>query len=372
MTALEVRGVSKAFGLVHALDGVTFDVATGRIAALLGPSGCGKTTLLRIIAGFERPDSGSVSIDGAPVTRPGVLVRPEHRSIGYVAQEGALFPHLTVAQNIAFALSVAERRQGARVARLLDLVSLDRSQLSRYPHELSGGQQQRVALARALARRPRLMLLDEPFAALDTSLRAETRNLMAAALAASDVTTVLVTHDQEEALSFADQIVVLRNGSVRQVGSPRDLYETPVDAWTAGFVGDAVLIPGRVADGWADTPIGRIPLAGDAPTRADSLASVLIRPEQVELTRPVGHTPGASDSPVVAGTVSTVSYRGHDTVATVTLNRRADVTVQCRILGDVDWIAPGVAVVVRVRGQGRLFTSPVDSAAASGYEAPRG
>ncbi|MEO5834921.1 MAG: ABC transporter ATP-binding protein [Nakamurella sp.] len=344
MTALSVRGVDKSFGSVRALDDVSFDVERGSTAALLGPSGCGKTTLLRIIAGFERPDHGSVSVDDELVTASGIWKRPERRSIGYVSQEGALFPHLTVAGNIEFALTRPERRDGTRVAELLALVSLDPSQLTRFPHQLSGGQQQRVALARAMARRPGLMLLDEPFAALDASLRADTRDLMAAALAAEKVTTVLVTHDQEEALSFADHVVVLRDGRVRQSGGPREVYERPVDAWTAAFVGDAVLVPARLQQGRAYTALGVVPFTGGEP---DGEGTVLLRPEQLDLTQFTGAV-GSEDA--IIGDVVAFSYRGHDTLASVTLHDQPEVTVACRIPGNAGWLSTGTRVAIRVLG----------------------
>ena len=349
MTALSVQRVSRRVGAVTAVDDVSFDVDAGRTVALLGPSGCGKTTLLRIIAGLERPDAGSVVIDGATVTGPGQSLRPERRNIGYVAQEGALFPHLTVAGNIEFALDRAQRRAGTRLPELLDLVSLDRVVLRRFPHELSGGQQQRVALARALARRPGLMLLDEPFAALDASLRAGTRELMAEALAAEKVTTILVTHDQEEALSFADQVVVLRDGRIRQSGTPRDVYERPADTWTAGFVGDAVFLPAQVQGGRARTPLGDVEV-NEAIGAADPRTRVMLRPEQVQLT-PAGET-----SAGVRGLVVTSSYRGPNTVVTVQLAEPTAGPVSCRLPGHLEWVAPGVEVAVSVTGHGALIS----------------
>jgi iron(III) transport system ATP-binding protein len=357
MTRLSVRELTKSFGALRALGGVSFDVQSGGTVALLGPSGCGKTTLLRIVAGFERPDAGSVVIGDETVTGPGIWKRPERRSIGYVAQEGALFPHLTVAGNIEFALGRADRRAGARVAELLDLVSLERSQLSRFPHELSGGQQQRVALARALARRPSLMLLDEPFAALDASLRASTRELMGAALAAEKVTTVLVTHDQEEALSFADQVVLIRDGLVQQSGDPRELYRRPVDAWTAGFIGDAVLLTARLRDGTATTAVGPIPVTGGP---ADGVATVLLRPEQLVLRAltPADRPTQPDLNGHVTGEVLAVSYRGHDTLATVRLDDRPELEVQCRIAGDAPWLGTGVHVAVQAHGQAVVVPTP--------------
>ncbi len=358
MTELSVRSVGKSFGQVRALNEVSFDVDSGSTTALLGPSGCGKTTLLRIVGGFEQPDAGTVWISDQLVSGAGVSTRPEHRSIGYVAQEGALFPHLTVAGNIQFALHRAERRAKTRLAELLELVSLDADQLTRYPHQLSGGQQQRVALARALARRPSLMLLDEPFAALDASLRADTRDLMAAALAAEKVTTVLVTHDQEEALSFADQVVVLRDGRVRQAGRPRDLYNNPADQWTAQFLGDAVLVPATVTSGRASSALGTVPVSGE--TR-DGPTTLMMRPEQLRLT-PIGDSShpdsshgDSSHGDSIYGDIIGVSYRGHDTVATVRLAVHPALTISCRSAGDPAGLQPGVQVQVTVTGEAQAF-----------------
>ena len=392
MTSLTLQGVAKSFGTVAAVAGVDLTVESGSTTALLGPSGCGKTTLLRIIAGFERPDVGTVSTDGEVLTGPSQWVPPERRSIGYVAQEGALFPHLTVRGNIEFALDRRERRERGRVQQLLALVQLDDEHLRRYPHQLSGGQQQRVALARALARRPALVLLDEPFAALDAGLRAETRDLVATALAEEGVTTLLVTHDQEEALSFADQVVVMRAGRVQQAGAPRRLYTTPHDAWTAAFLGDAVLLPAEVAGALARCALGVLPTVG---AKVDGNTTVMLRPEQIRL-RPIDSRRGAADDsgkadpvgggpvgsgPVDVGSVGVVgsvgagfvgagpvgvvkaaSYRGHETVVDVALLDRPDLQILCRVPGVTPWMVPGVRVEVSVVGSAVAFAETVDSA----------
>ena len=243
MTALTVRSVTKSFGQTRVLRGVDLDVPAGSVTAVVGPSGCGKTTLLRLIAGFDRPDSGTISLAGRPVGGPGVFVPAEARGLGYVAQEGALFPHLTVARNITFGLPRRRRRDWGIVRELLELVSLDAALAGRFPHQLSGGQQQRVALARTLAPGPGLVLLDEPFSALDTGLRAETRAAVAAALSAAGVSALLVTHDQAEALSFADQVAVMFDGRFAQVDSPRQVYQSPATQQTAVFLGDTCLLP---------------------------------------------------------------------------------------------------------------------------------
>ncbi len=349
MNALTATGIVKSFGPVQALRGVDLELPDGSITALLGPSGCGKTTLLRIIAGFERPDAGEVSAWGDVISGPRVWKPAERRSIGYVAQEGALFPHLSVRRNLEYALPRAERREGTRLAELLALVNLETSQLQRFPHELSGGQQQRVALARALARRPRLVLLDEPFAALDASLRASTRELVAAALAAEKVTSLLVTHDQQEALSFADRLVVMKDGIVRQAGTPRGVYRAPADEWTANFLGEAVTLPGMVTGGAVVCALGRLPTNGSAPPGE---VAVTLRPEQLELT-PLYRPKAGAAEPVVAEVVST-SYFGHDSVVSLRLVNDRDQRLTARADGDAAF-DPGSRVAVTVRGIACVF-----------------
>jgi len=313
--ALEATGIWKSYGQVPVLCGVSLSVSPGTLTAILGASGAGKSTLLRVIAGFEAADAGTVTLGGAAVDN---RVPPERRHIGYVPQDGALFPHLTVRANVAFALSggsprARRGRRAGQVGEMLDLVGL--ADLGgRYPHELSGGQQQRVAIARALASKPRLVLLDEPFAALDASLRATVRADVLGALRATGTAGVLVTHDQDEALSVADHVAVLRDGTVTQAGTPDAVYSTPADPWTAAFVGTANLLQGVTETGTAEsgerdellvrTALGcHVPRNnGLGPERA---VTVLVRPEQVTL------------SGTVAGTVTATSYHGHDALVTV-------------------------------------------------------
>src|SRR4051812_7811614 len=215
MSSLTVTAVTKSYGATPVLTGVDLHVPEGSFTALLGPSGCGKTTLLRLVAGFDDPDRGTVGVGGRRVAGAGRSVPARRRHIGFVPQEGGLFPHLSVAGNVTFGLPRRQRRDAGRVRELLDLVGLDPALATRAPHQLSGGQQQRVALARALAPQPSLVLLDEPFSSLDASLRDEARRAVAAALRAAGATAVLVTHDQAEALSTADQVAVLRGGRQR-------------------------------------------------------------------------------------------------------------------------------------------------------------
>lgn len=320
MTALTITGVTKSYSDTPVLRGVDLLVPHGCLTAVLGPSGCGKTTLLRVVAGFADPDAGTIAFGTEVVFGPGRSTRPQHRRVGYVPQEGALFPHLTVAANITFGLPRRERR--SRIAELLDLVGLDAGLAGRYPHELSGGQQQRVALARALAPRPAVVLLDEPFSALDAGLREGTRRAVRAALRAAGATAVLVTHDQAEALSLADQVGVMREGRLIQLDTPATVYSRPTDTGVASFVGDAVLLTATIHNGHASCPLGTIPVA--APT-ADGPARVLIRPEQVAIN--TGTTSG------IPARVREISYYGHDASVRLDLLPHGP-TVTARVTGN--------------------------------------
>lgn len=347
MAELRIAGVHKAFGRVHALSGVELSVRSGALVAVLGPSGSGKTTLLRCIAGFEALDAGEIRIDGHRVATADASVPPERRRIAVVPQEGALFPHLSVLGNVAYGLGRAARRAG-RAAAVLDLVGLAGFQ-DRMPHHLSGGQQQRVAVARALAPRPPVVLLDEPFNALDAALRAELRRDVWQALRADGATAVLVTHDQAEALSMAEEIAVMRDGRIVQSGPPELLYGSPADPWVAGFVGEAVWLP-AVTDGHrARTPLGTLPLTppeGGAPTGP---TRVLLRPEQIALAPP--GTPNA-----VAATVIRRDFYGHDAMLVL---RLSDGTPVAARIFDPAALPPAVGdeVGLRVRGTARAFPS---------------
>ncbi|HBF30294.1 ABC transporter ATP-binding protein [Rhizobium sp.] len=277
MTFLDINAVSKRYGATHALRSVSLAVNEGSRTAIVGPSGSGKSTLLRLIAGFETPDSGQISLQRQLQADAGFLVPAHKRGIGLVSQDGALFPHLSVADNIGFGFERGVADRESRIANLADMVELDAIMLNRRPHQLSGGQQQRVALARALGRQPKLMLLDEPFSALDTGLRETMRKTVSKLLSNAGITTILVTHDQTEALSFADQLAVLRDGALIQVGTPRALYECPADRQTAMFLGDAVLLPAEVSGGMASCILGKIPVEGSASGRRD----IMLRPEQI-------------------------------------------------------------------------------------------
>ena len=308
---LVARNLAKSFNGSTVLDNIDLRLRPGSITAVVGSSGCGKTTLLRLIAGFETPDAGTVTIAGRQVASPESAVAAHRRGVGYVAQDGALFPHLTVGQNISYGLPGTARSAPvrARVAELLATVSLDPSYASRRPHQLSGGQQQRVALARALARQPVLMLLDEPFSALDTGLRASTRKAVAQLLAAAGVTTLLVTHDQEEALSIAGQVAVMRDGRFTQVGTPQQVYMQPNDRFTAEFLGECVFLPCTVASGFADCALGRIPVGAHA---VDGSAMLMLRPEQLVAT-----VVSDSERRAGVGTVIATEFLGSDVLLTI-------------------------------------------------------
>ena len=376
MTQLVVTGLYKAFGDHPVLTALDLEVPAGSLTAILGPSGSGKTTLLRLLAGFERADAGTITIGGSVVDGPGVHLAPERRRIGYVPQEGSLFPHLTVAANIGFGLP-ARHRKGPAIAELLDAVGLA-GLGKRYPHQLSGGQQQRVALARALAIRPKVVLLDEPFASLDAHLRASVRADVQALLAETGITGILVTHDQDEALSTADRVAVLRDGRIVQCDAPQDLYDRPADADIARFIGDANLIEGVLGTDTVDTMLGRLRvepacLASPGPGGAAAAApgpgtaaagpvrsgpaTVLVRPEQIELhadeapARP--GTPGwpdVHDGYELSGHVVSYGYHGHDAVIHVRPEHdSAAPTIIVRTLGGPQ-LPPGAPVTLRARG----------------------
>jgi len=311
---LEISHLTKQFGGTPVLRDVSFSIDSGALIAILGASGGGKTTLLRLIAGFERPDAGEIRLAGETLAGQGAFVPPERRGIGYVAQEGALFPHLSVADNITFGLNRAARRAGARVDELLDLVDLPRSYASRAPQSLSGGEQQRVALARALAPNPRLVLLDEPFSALDAGLRAETRAAVARAIAAAGATAILVTHDQAEALSMGSRIGVLQNGALSALRAPAALYHAPANADLASFIGEAVFARGLAQGGQVQCALGRLNLADAMP---DGPVRVMVRPEQIKL--------GQNGTPAQ---VSAVTFYGHDAVLRLNLDNGDNVTAR--------------------------------------------
>ncbi|WP_338676080.1 ABC transporter ATP-binding protein [Streptomyces sp. SCSIO 30461] len=354
--ALRMRGLRRAFGPTVALDGLDLDVAPGELLALLGPSGCGKTTALRVLAGFEQPDRGQVLLDGEDI----VPVPANRRDTAMVFQSYSLFPHLTAADNVAFGLRMrkvggAERR--ARAAELLELVGLP-GHGGRYPHQMSGGQQQRVALARALALRPRLLLLDEPLSALDAQVRVALREEIRRLQLELGITTVFVTHDQEEALSMADRVAVMNQGRLEQCATPTELYARPATGFVAGFIGTMNRIPARAVDGGLVELLGvRLPVEGDAPDPGEVQA--LVRPESLDVAA------DADGTARVAGT----AFHGPTTRVRVTLadgtSVKADVPTHT-----VAGLVPGTAVTVSPQQRPVLVASR--SAVSRGGEGGQG
>ena len=346
MNFLSVTGVSKSYAGRPVLRGVSLEVERGSLTAVLGLSGCGKTTLLRVIAGFERAENGMLELGGSELDGPRRFVAPERRGIGYVPQEGALFPQLTVAGNVAFALPRAERR-GARPQELMRMVGIDQL-ADRLPHQISGGEQQRVAIARALARRPQVLLLDEPFSALDAAMRSRLREEVHALLREQEVTTVLVTHDQEEALSLADSVAVLRQGKIIQHATPTELYEQPADRELAGFLGEVNLVPAELRGAIALTRLGELELRGGA---ADGESLVMLRPEQLEVS-------AAEGSAGLFGVVEDCRYYGHDALLQIRPDDSAELLL-ARVHGE-QALPSGTAVRVRARGPVSAVPEPVE------------
>jgi iron(III) transport system ATP-binding protein len=340
MRELTIKGVTKAFGPLDVLRGVDLVVPPGSFTAILGSSGSGKTTLLRIIAGFERPDEGQVSLGSEVVDDAAHRFVPcEKRHIGYVPQEGALFPHMNVGRNVAFGLT-RQARGRTRVAELLELVGLEGLH-RRYPHQLSGGQQQRVALARALATEPEIVLLDEPFSSLDASLRASVRADVLAVLRLAGTTSILVTHDQDEALSMADQVAVLRDGLIAQIDTPAGLYGRPDDAELARFLGESNLVAGEVSGSMVTTVFGRLEVVSWGAATPVGEVQVMVRPEQLVI--------GEAATGGVDGIVASYEYFGHDAVVRVRPERDGLPELVVRITGGVP-LAPGSRVGLTVQG----------------------
>ena len=338
MAELVVTSVSKSFG-TKVLSELSLKVADGELVAILGASGAGKSTLLRLIAGFDAVDSGTISIAGEEISSTSKTLAPERRGVGIVPQDSALFGHLSVAQNIGFGLSSwdkAERDQ--RVNQLLELVQLSGFG-SKKPGQLSGGQQQRVALARALAPRPKLVLLDEPFSALDSELRQQLREEVKRILKLEGATAILVTHDQEEALSLADKVAVLRQGKIVQFGTPVEIYNSPADVQLATFLGDSVLVDGEVTEGKVATPLGNLTPLNQVVDGQKGV--VAIRSENFYLQ------PNPSGQAEVIGRV----FFGHDAILEV---RTGDLTIRARSNGP---FAPevGMRVTLWVRGSVNFY-----------------
>ena len=334
--AIRCHNVTKRFGSVLAVNQVDLTVAPGEFLSLLGPSGCGKTTMLRLIAGFEVPDTGTIEIGDLCVVGPKRWIQPERRRVGMVFQDYALFPHMTVAGNVAYGVRKwPDQRE--RVGKALRLVGLD-SLRERMPNELSGGQQQRVALARALAPEPDVILMDEPFSNLDVALRARIRAETREILARAGATVIFVTHDQEEALSLADRVAVMWGGQIAQVGEPEELYRNPTSREVAQFVGGANFLFAHAANGHAQCALGRFSLNG---TAHSGDLDLMFRPEDIELTV-------ASDG---ASRVVDSTFYGHD--STVTIRLETGENIQVRLLGAP--LTPGTRVNCRVTAEPRTF-----------------
>ncbi|MGE3366274.1 MAG: ABC transporter ATP-binding protein [Rhizobiaceae bacterium] len=305
MAFLDIDHLEKSFGAVHVVKDFNLAVEQGEFISFLGPSGCGKTTVLRMVAGFENPSSGSIRIGGQEVTS----LRANQRNIGMVFQSYALFPNLTVAQNVGFGLRVAGKPRAeidAQVTDMLRLIGLPNLG-ERYPFQLSGGQQQRVALARALAIRPRVLLLDEPLSALDAKIRVSLREEIRRIQRELGITTIFVTHDQEEALSMSDRVVVMHQGVADQVGAPFDIYNKPATRFVAQFVGTLNLIDASVVDAAAGkVKVGDIPvtLNRTLPANANDRISLALRPETIALNRQKGH------GVVLSGRIAEVHFLG--------------------------------------------------------------
>jgi putrescine transport system ATP-binding protein len=350
---LRIDAVVKKFGAFRAVDRLSLDIRAGEFFALLGPSGCGKTTLLRMLAGFETPDEGRILLDGRDIG-PAL---PHQRPVNMMFQNYALFPHLTVSDNIAFGLRRAgmpRPRIAARVAEMVALVKLEGLE-KRKPDQLSGGQRQRVALARSLARRPQVLLLDEPLAALDKKLRESTQLELMEMQRRLGMTFIMVTHDQEEAMTVADRIGVMDSGRLEQVATPRELYEAPSSRWIAEFVGDINLFDGQVASREAGRvtistkDAGSVVVAEPRQPISKSLVAVAIRPEKVKLSRrgPVSDSLSAHAINRLEGVVTDVGYLGGLTVYKVKLDSgamvRSSMANTARL--DVDAYSAGQRVV---------------------------
>jgi len=302
--ALECHGLAKSFGEVQAVREFSLSVPFGQILALLGPSGCGKTTALRLIAGFESPDAGTIVLDGRPVWHEGKNVPPDKRPVGIVFQEGALFPHMTVEQNVGYGLKRGAARP-QQVRQALELVGLE-SYAQRMPHQLSGGQQQRVALARALAPQPRVLLLDEPFSNLDPGLREQVRRDTLEILRAHQVTAVFVTHDQDEALLVGDQVAVMNQGRIEQLATPEDIFHHPASRFVAEFIGMVDFLPANWDGRRVVTQVGSVDWPGEFPPGENLDLEVMVRPDCLEC-RPLAH---GSEVTGITGVIKEREFRG--------------------------------------------------------------
>ncbi|MDE1185399.1 MAG: ABC transporter ATP-binding protein [Pantoea sp.] len=338
---LIINGLNKSWQGNPVLKDIELEVKPANRTVVVGPSGSGKSTLLKLIAGFEQPDSGDIIFNNHSMTSGRVPLPAYKRGIGYVPQDGMLFPHLNVRDNIAFGLKGTKNEIDRTVATLLEQVSLDWLYAARWPHELSGGQQQRIALARALALKPKLMLLDEPFSALDTGLRASTRDAVQNVLSEAGISCIMVTHDQGEALSFAQQLAVMQEGRLVQVGPPQELYQYPIDEGTARLLGEAIILPLHVRQGRYFCVLGEV-----KPEKrlTGGYARVMLRPEQLNVS--------SSEQPTGI-MLERMSFAGDRSLLSVYLEQEKQrLSLQ---ISSLQWLTPGCWLKVEVRGDVHLI-----------------
>ena len=358
MASITIDGIAKQFSGQTVLQNLTLHIPDGAFYTLLGPSGCGKTTLLRCIAGFYEPDGGRLLFDKDDVTR----VSTHHRDIGMVFQDYALFPDKTAFDNVAYGLrarKVAKPEIARRVGEALDRVGLS-ALADRYPAQMSGGQRQRVALARALVIRPRVLLMDEPLSNLDAKMRLQMRDVILDLVREAGITTVFVTHDQEEALAMSDRIAIMDRGAIAQQGTPEDLYGTPVNAYVADFIGSANVIPvaARIVDGSGAAPHVRYQLAGReldgvvGSPRLDGTSVLIARPEDLSLMAPAPHVPNA-----LSGQVLRRQYLGFKTAYRIQLHNGPEIRVELHAGNTVAAFQPGDTVQVLVPADSRVVSA---------------
>ncbi len=351
---LVATGLRRSFGGAPVVNDVSLEVAAGQVTCLLGPSGCGKSTTLRMIAGVERPDTGTIRIDGRTVCGDGVLVPPESRSVGLMFQDFALFPHLTVAQNVAFGLSGDRAAKARRVDELLDRVNLS-GYGPKHPHQLSGGEQQRVALARALAPRPKVMLMDEPFSGLDNRLRDGIRDTTLEVLKEEGTAVLLVTHEPDEAMRMADEIALMRGGRIVQRGAPYNIYNAPVDKAAAAFFSDINVIRGTCRGALTDTPFGAF-LTPGYPDGAE--VDIIIRPQHLKIDFDRGGrgpNPTAQDGTPARGTLQRARYLGRESLVDFRMDH--DGSILTASVPGVFLPKPGTALWLMIR-RDRCFVYP--------------
>ena len=351
---LQVQSLTRSFGGRAVVNAVSLKIAAGQVTCLLGPSGCGKSTTLRMIAGVEMPDSGRIVIDGQEVCGPARILPPEARGVGLMFQDFALFPHLTVAENVGFGLRGDRTERGRRIAELLEKVNLS-GYGEKHPHQLSGGEQQRVALARALAPKPRVMLMDEPFSGLDNRLRDGIRDTTLELLKAEGTAVLLVTHEPDEAMRMADEIALMRAGAIVQRGAPYNIYNAPVDRAAAAFFSDINVIRGKSRGALTETPFG----AFLTPGHADGApVDIVIRPQHLKIDfdrAGRGPNPTVQDGTPARGTVTRARFMGRESLVDFVMDQDAQVLTAA--VPGVFLPKPGTALWLMIR-RDRCFVFP--------------